>query len=158
MPKAKPTQVIVHRIELQESERDMLELAVYGNFATNAVSAAGAVLTGIGNMLTPFAPALGALAAVWIGDRTLDAIREDAERRKQGIIESYEEEAGIKIQALSTVLNQWYADGGWNAICGDPDAIGPLMEFNRNVVQWIIDNKNNKGPYPDWLVDELNHD
>lgn len=155
MPKAKPTQVIVHRIELQESERDMLELAVYGNFATNAVGAAGAVLTGIGNMLTPFAPALGALAAVWIGDRSLDAIKEDAERRKQGIIESYEEEAGIKIQALATVLNQWYADGGWDAICGDPDAIGPLMEFNRNVVQWIIDNENNKGPYPDWLVDEF---
>ena len=26
MPKAKPTQVIVHRIELQEKERDMLEV------------------------------------------------------------------------------------------------------------------------------------
>ena len=25
MPKAKPTQVIVHRIELQEKEREMLE-------------------------------------------------------------------------------------------------------------------------------------
>ena len=93
MPKAKPTQVIVHRIELQESERDMLELAVYGNFATNAVGAAGSVLTGIGNMLTPFAPALGALAALWIGDRTLDVVKEDANRRKQGIIESYEAES-----------------------------------------------------------------
>jgi len=28
MPKAKPTQVIVHRIELQEKEREMLETAV----------------------------------------------------------------------------------------------------------------------------------
>lgn len=28
MPKAKPTQVIVHRIELQEKEREMMEAAV----------------------------------------------------------------------------------------------------------------------------------
>ena len=30
MPKARPTQVIVHRIELQEKERDLLEAAVAG--------------------------------------------------------------------------------------------------------------------------------
>ena len=30
MPKAKPDQVIVHRIELQEKERDLLEAAVAG--------------------------------------------------------------------------------------------------------------------------------
>ena len=37
MPKAKPTQVIVHRIELQEKERDMLELYVAGRTAKNLV-------------------------------------------------------------------------------------------------------------------------
>ena len=155
MPKAKPTQVIVHRIELQESEREMLELAVAGNVATNAVSAAGAVFTGIGSMLAPFAPAFGALAALWIGDRTLDAVREDGERRKQEIEAGYSEIAGIHIQGLATVLNQWYADGGWDAICGDPNAIGPSLEFNSNVLDWIIENNMDKGPYPNWLVDEF---
>ena len=35
MPKAKPTQVIVHRIELQEKERDMLETLVVGKTVKN---------------------------------------------------------------------------------------------------------------------------
>ena len=37
MPKAKPTQVIVHRIELQEKERDMLETIVVGKTVKNVV-------------------------------------------------------------------------------------------------------------------------
>ena len=37
MPKAKPTQVIVHRIELQEKERDMLETLVVGKTVKNVV-------------------------------------------------------------------------------------------------------------------------
>jgi len=37
MPKAKPTQVIVHRIELQEKERDMLEAVVAGQTVKNVV-------------------------------------------------------------------------------------------------------------------------
>ena len=37
MPKAKPTQVIVHRIELQEKERDALEALVVGNTVKNVV-------------------------------------------------------------------------------------------------------------------------
>ena len=37
MPKAKPTQVIVHRIELQEKERDALETIVAGQTIKNVV-------------------------------------------------------------------------------------------------------------------------
>jgi len=37
MPKAKPDQVIVHRIELQEKERDMIEAYVGGTVVKNAV-------------------------------------------------------------------------------------------------------------------------
>jgi hypothetical protein len=37
MPKAKPTQVIVHRIELQEKERDALEAIVAGQTIKNVV-------------------------------------------------------------------------------------------------------------------------
>jgi hypothetical protein len=37
MPKAKPTQVIVHRIELQEKEREALETIVAGQTIKNVV-------------------------------------------------------------------------------------------------------------------------
>jgi len=43
MPKAKPTQVIVHRIELQEKERDMMEVLVAGKTAKNILEPAIAV-------------------------------------------------------------------------------------------------------------------
>ena len=117
MPKAKPTQVIVHRIELQESEREMVELAMMGNVATNAVSAAGAVLSGIGSFLAPFSGVFGALAAVWIGDRTLDMVREDAESRKAENEAEYAEGKSVYDTIISAWLNARYAEGGWDAIC-----------------------------------------
>jgi hypothetical protein len=40
MTKSKPTQVIVHRIELQEKERDMLETFVVGKTVKNLVEPA----------------------------------------------------------------------------------------------------------------------
>ncbi len=43
MPKAKPSQVIVHRIELQEKEREMLETYVAGKTVRNLVEPAVAV-------------------------------------------------------------------------------------------------------------------
>lgn len=123
MPKAKPTQVIVHRIELQESEREMVELAVAGNVVTNAVSAAGAVFTGIGNMLAPFDKVLQALAVLWIGDRTLDAVREDGERRKEQIEAEYAENKFGYDQMISAWLRMKYADGGWDAVCSEASRI-----------------------------------
>ena len=48
MPKSKPTQVIVHRIELQEKERDMLEAYVGGSVVKNAVVPA-AIAAGVGS-------------------------------------------------------------------------------------------------------------
>ena len=43
MPKSKPTQVIVHRIELQEKEREMMEVLVAGKTAKNILEPAIAV-------------------------------------------------------------------------------------------------------------------
>ena len=76
MPKATPDQVIVHRLELQQTERDALEAALAGRFVTNAVSGLGDVLTGFGNLLKPFEGVLTAIGALWIADRTLDEIKE----------------------------------------------------------------------------------
>ena len=47
MPKAKPTQVIVHRIELQEKEREMLEVATAANVAKE-LGQTVAIVGGIG--------------------------------------------------------------------------------------------------------------
>ena len=47
MPKRKPDQVIVHRIELQEKERDMLDTLVIGQTAKNLVIPV-AVTAGVG--------------------------------------------------------------------------------------------------------------
>ena len=74
MPKAKPTQVIVHRIELQQTERDAMEAALAGRFVTNAVSATGSVLTGMGNLLAPFGGVLTAIAGLWIAEKGATAL------------------------------------------------------------------------------------
>jgi len=57
MPKAKPTQVIVHRIELQEKEREQLEAIVAGQTVKNVV--------------VPVAIAGGVGAAGYLGYKTL---------------------------------------------------------------------------------------
>ena len=48
MPKAKPDQVVVHRIELQEKERDMLEAAIAGRVVRD-VAVPLAVTAGVGS-------------------------------------------------------------------------------------------------------------
>ena len=48
MPKAKPTQVIVHRIELQEKEREALDALIVGQTVKNVVMPT-AVVVGVGS-------------------------------------------------------------------------------------------------------------
>ena len=43
MPKAKPDQVIVHRIELQEKERELARAAIAGNYVKGLSGAFGVV-------------------------------------------------------------------------------------------------------------------
>lgn len=121
MPKAKPDQVIVHRIELQETERATLEATLAGKFVTDAVSAAGGVLTGIGYALAPFGGAITALAALWIADRTLDEIldaaRESGEELKARHEEEFHTQGGKHIQYFSAWLAATFENGGWAAIC-----------------------------------------
>jgi hypothetical protein len=79
MPKAKPNQVIVHRIELQQTEREALEAALAGRFVTNAVQATGSVLTGMGAVLAPFSGAFAAIAGLWIAEKGATALIDAAE-------------------------------------------------------------------------------
>ena len=47
MPKRKPDKVVVHRIELQEKERQMLQVGVIGKTVSNLLIPVG-VITGVG--------------------------------------------------------------------------------------------------------------
>ena len=67
MPKAKPDQVVVHRIELQKSERDMLEAAIMVNAVGKVGQAAGA-------LIAPFAGALTAIVAAYIAKEGIEDI------------------------------------------------------------------------------------
>ena len=121
MPKAKPTQVIVHRLELQQTERDTLEAALAGKFVTNAVGAAGSVIGGFANVLKPFEGAITALAVLWIGDRALDEIlgaaKDLGEKQKKDNEESYEGWGAKVIAYVSALLTATYESGGWPSVC-----------------------------------------
>ena len=77
--------MIVHRLELQETERAALEAALAGNFVTNAVSAAGNVLTGFGNMLAPFTGVLTAIGAAYIAEKGLTGMVATIDKVKETI-------------------------------------------------------------------------
>ena len=114
MPKAKPTQVIVHRIELQETERDTLEAALAGSFVTNGVSAIGSVFSGIGSALAPFRDIFTALGALWIADKTLEELTEVVTETYDHVtdfffpqIKSAPEMYGFIVAWLDTFNNDW---------------------------------------------------
>ncbi len=87
MPKAKPTQVIVHRIELQEKERDMLEAVVAGNTVRNVVLPA-AVIAGVGS-------------ASYIGYKTLKQMHDWGEDVFDKLTEEYENDPKVKAAKLA---------------------------------------------------------
>ena len=64
-PTAKPTQVIVHRIELQKTEREILE----GYVAAEGI---GSILSGVGNLLNPFSTVIASLFAAWIAKEGIE--------------------------------------------------------------------------------------
>lgn len=120
MPKAKPDQVIVHRIDLQPSVKDLGEGLVLGNAVGNALSGAGALIggvgTAIGGILRPFGGAVTALAALWIADRTFDEVLDAAAKHgdaiKRSREENYASEYGEGYTNVVTWLGNLYAVGG----------------------------------------------
>ena len=115
MPKAKPDQVIVHRIELQETERATLEAALAGRFVTNAVSGAGAVLSGIGSALAPFAGAISAMAALWIAGRTFEEISESIKETKEAAEDYWSWVSPSKtLETYQFIVAFFQAANGWD--------------------------------------------
>lgn len=136
MPKAKPDQVIVYRIELQETERATLEAALAGRFVTNAVSGAGAVLSGIGSALAPFSGAITALTAVWIAGRSweelvekvLDPIIDNIQRPH---LERY---AGDYAMIVAWLTAQ-YSSQGWDFLETDNSSHEAYLNSAEGVAQ-----------------------
>jgi len=59
--------VIVHRIELQKTEREILE-----GYAT--AQGVGSILSGVGNILNPFSTAISAFVAAWIAKEGIENV------------------------------------------------------------------------------------
>ena len=174
-PKAQPTQVIVHRIELQQTERDTLEAALAGRFVTNAVSATGQVFTGLGNLLSPFRDVFTAIGALWLADKTLDQIKEtwDAsiEAGQSWIANRY---GAGDYEEICAFLNAQYSQGGWDQLLeGDPmqmegaefqSAVWRTGAYYTNAGYYYPQNGGLSGPFasnpragtmPQWLIDRF---
>lgn len=121
MPKAKPDQVIVHRVELQETERATLEAALAGRFVTNAVSAAGSVFAGIGSVLAPFTGVLTAIGAAYIAEKGISGMLEAAGDAGSNLKDKIEEQMAEQGAPIYAAMSAWiiatYENGGWDAIC-----------------------------------------
>ena len=66
-PKAKPTETVLHRIELQQTERDALEMVAASITARNATASVENLTKGVGNLLTPILGASVAGISVALG-------------------------------------------------------------------------------------------
>lgn len=66
-PVSKPSSVVLHRFELQKTEREILE-------ASAMAYGVGNILSGVGSLLTPFAGVLSAIAAAYIAKEGVGAI------------------------------------------------------------------------------------
>lgn len=69
MPKAKPDQVIVHRIELQEHEREALDMVAASTVVRNVGEGVGAVLKPLASLsIASLGAILGALTVAEVTD------------------------------------------------------------------------------------------
>ena len=149
MGKSKPTQVIVHRIELQETERATLEAALAGRFVTNAATAAGSVFTGLGNLLTPFGGALTAIATLWIADRSIEEIKEAITEATDAAKLLYDSAEQATNTYSSTVawLNANYANSGFDKLPTSPNPNNLTTAQRDNWVAHVEDCGNQYGPF-----------
>ena len=104
MPRAKPTEVIVHRIDMQPALKESVDAYLAANALTNALSAAGGLFTGV---LAAFAPALGGIVAAMIAKEGIEEIASKVTNKFEEIGEEAVEplrEAGDYWQAIGRAL------------------------------------------------------
>ena len=66
-PKSKPTETVLHRLELQTAERDVLEMVAASITARNVTASAENLTKGVGNLITPILGASVAGVGVALG-------------------------------------------------------------------------------------------
>lgn len=119
-PKAKSDQVITHRIELQKTERDMLEAAVMVNAVGKVGQAAGA-------LIAPFAGGLTAIIVALIAKSELEDLLGWASRKfasqEQALAAEYDE----YLAATERALNARDAAGNLMVPEGHPSRARPPM-------------------------------
>ena len=67
MPKPKPTEVIVHRLDLQPSVKESMDNFLIGKTFTNTIQAVGGLVDGLG-------PALAVIAGWFLADKAIDEV------------------------------------------------------------------------------------
>jgi len=174
MPKAKSDQVITHRIELQSTERELLETAILANAASKSLqgiaTGLGTAIAGLGQMI---APAMGALAAWYIADKTFDEIREIGERQKreaeEDLIESYSGTYGAIVawfsaRSITEICSEAVENGvaGWTWSPNDSRWFAPELVDDlsvNNPVQVMIFGDDIPGigepKIPNWLAAQI---
>jgi hypothetical protein len=124
MPKAKPSQVIVHRIELQETEREMLAPLVYSKSASN--------------LLLPVAAITGVGVIGYVGYKAANAFFDWGEDVVDGVKDLLHTELGeSKVPVIEAVLGkkEYTAPNGnsyQNPLAGIP-VLGPLFGAGINI-------------------------
>jgi hypothetical protein len=103
MPKAKADSVVTHRIELQETERALLEGFVIGKTVNNVLAPVATVL----------AAAAGPLVAWYLAQWTADEFKEFLDNQVESVRDVYAEPAVQKYNELLAVF-QMYSWGSFS--------------------------------------------
>lgn len=140
MPRAKPTEVIVHRIDMQPALKESVDAYLAANALTNAISAAGGLFTGV---LAAFAPALGGIVAAMIAKEGIEEIASKVTNKFEAMGEAAVEplrEAGDYWQAIGRAL-QVHTGPLFKPEWGEllSNVYGrPLDTMNKDV-KWVYD-------------------
>ena len=134
MPKAKPDRVVSHRIELQETEREVLKTYLTVNAATNGVRAVGA-------LLTPFTGLLGAAAAAYLAlytaEEIADAMKSAADRAVTDTQAYYARYVVDKYQEFSALMQTktWDDFSPEKFQTKGKDMVKEVQDFGREMAQ-----------------------
>lgn len=137
MPKPKATEVIVHRLDMQPSLKDSVDTFLVGKTLTNAVSAVGSVLSGLG-------PALGVIATWYLADKALDTVTKEVTDffKKKGR-EIADERYGDSLDHYKLVCSTLQASLNWEELeAQTPGMVAILREGETNFEpvydKWVL--------------------
>jgi hypothetical protein len=148
VPRAKPTEVIVHRIDMQPALKESVDAYLAANALTNALSAAGGLFTGV---LAAFAPALGGIVAAMIAKEGIEEIASKVTNKFEEMGEAAAEplrEAGDYYQAIGRALAVHTGPlfkPEWEELLSNVYG-RPLDTMNKDV-KWVYD-----AAFPFWSI------